>query len=181
MLFSFTHRTRRVCENSNMGIGQNQIHRNLSLNSFPQAKQCKWSQIGSWTYIKLTLDSHGLNFERGTIFLHIIYFGVVNGDYIEMVKIPQSLKIDLQSLNCVPTLWSIKSPSKHVYFEHKRLITLLILSRFVQRAKDILIWKWFDPPNCWNSGQMSFWKFDYQPIFQRKLPLHMINCLMWPN
>jgi hypothetical protein len=32
-------------------------------------------------------------------FLHIIYFGVVNGDYIEMAKIPQSLKMDLQSLN----------------------------------------------------------------------------------
>jgi hypothetical protein len=43
-------------------------------------------QIGLWTCLELTINSHGLYFKQVTTSSFIVYFMIGSGDYIKMVK-----------------------------------------------------------------------------------------------
>jgi hypothetical protein len=61
-------------------------------------KQCKWlvqrNQIRPQTCFEITLGSHDLDLKGSTTYLPIMYFKVFHGDYIQMIKVLGSPKMD---------------------------------------------------------------------------------------
>jgi hypothetical protein len=48
----------------------------------------------SQTCFEVTWGSHGSNLKGGTTYLPIVYFKVVHGDYIQMIKVLGTPKMD---------------------------------------------------------------------------------------
>ncbi len=92
------------------------------------AKQCRWlvQMEPNWVMNFTHLNSHGLRLRGGTTFLPKVYFGLLSGSYIEMIKILET--------HCVPNLSKFikgifvlnMEPHSYSFFLGKLIIHTLI-------------------------------------------------------